>query len=273
MSNSQAASANHGEEVEEAEKEEIVALMNRIRDHDANRAFVDWDSLRRVVQAFVINGEELTTLISAPDTHPGLLRIIFSQERVAERDVYFDELYRRLHNFLAILATLTDNARALVNKYQRTDFHLEYKNRVSELAHLPVAVFLKDFRNYLVHSRVPPLSMNVSLQRAESDLQTPSFSITLDAQRLLEWDSWKMDSKSFLRTRKEVVLIDCVTEYTEQITELYNWMLPCYEILHAGQITELHALQDRARKLLGFEDAPATDSHYTAAGRNPDPHQ
>lgn len=242
---------------DEADGQTILGLMNQLREHVVTRTSADWESLGRVVRAFATNYSELSILITAPDENPGLLLSIFDQSNEAERESYFDELYRCLHNFLAILATLIDNARVLAKKYEGTEFESEYQKLVLDLALLPEAAFLKDFRNYLVHRSVPPLAMNVSMGRegTESGLQSVSFSITLNSKRLLEWDRWKKESRQFLQAREKVVLIDCVTDYNEQIMALYSWMFPHYEVLHAREIDEYRALQDRLRELLDIKDA------------------
>lgn len=128
MHNDLGPSANHREE---ARARTIAALFDQIRDHDATRSRAEWEAISLVVQAFVRNGPELTELISEPDRDPSLLLNILAQGNETEREFYFVELYRHLHNYLSILATLIDNARVHVKKYQGTEFEVEYQNRVS----------------------------------------------------------------------------------------------------------------------------------------------
>lgn len=227
----------------------IQALTERISNHSASRALSDWKSLQRVIQAYVTNAEELSMLIAAPEADARLLIALVSQDQEGgARQRYYDGLFRCLHNYLSILATLIDHARNLMRRYKGTDYYTEYELRKDTFSRLPMASFLKDLRNYLLHYEMVPLAIAISLQPVVTNA---NFRETLDSQRLLAWDSWKKESRSYLEAHDEIVLHDCVAEYTEQVVQLYEWAFLQYDDLHADDIADAQQLQAELQDLLG----------------------
>lgn len=227
----------------------IEALTEQIAAHRASRALSNWTSLQRVIQAYVTNGEELSMLIAAPESDPGILIALIQQDQKGGvRQRYYDELFRCLHNYVAILATLIDHARKLMRRYEGTDYYSQYDSRRDTFARLPIASFLRDLRNYLLHYGMVPLSIAFSFHRTAPNA---AFRVTLDSQELLEWNRWKKDSKSYLEAHNEIVLLDCVAEYTEQVVQLYEWAFSQYDILHADDLADVRRLQTELKELLG----------------------
>lgn len=227
----------------------IGELNQQIALHRAVRSRSDWDSLRRVRQAYVTNSQHLSNVLANPDSDSTILTALISEDQEGGfRQMYYDELFRSLHNYLAMITTSTDHARNLMKRYELTDFYVQYKDRVALLANLPLASFLKGLRNYLTHHDVPPLVMAFRVHRPESG---PVFQVTLDSEKLLEWKGWKERAKLFLRSNNEIVLLDCVTEYTEQVSYLYDWISSQYETLHADDLYDVRRLQAELKDLLG----------------------
>ncbi len=136
-----------------------------------------------------------------------------------------------------------------MRRYKGTHYYTEYELRKDAFSRLPMATFLRDLRNYLLHYEMVPLSIAISIQPTATNA---IFRVTLDSQKLLEWDRWKKESRSYLEAHNEIVLLNCVEEYTQQVIQLYEWAFLQYDILHADEIADAQRLQAELQDLLGL---------------------
>ena len=179
------------------------------------------------------------------------LEIMREEQQTRSRENYMDELFRFLLNYTASASALVDHSRNLMRDYSRSQFYFAYQNRVALLSNLGVARFVQDLRNYLLHHRVPPISVNLHFTSTPNDL---SFTVTLNRDRMLQWGKWKPQSKSDIRGHEEIVLRQSVEEYTAAISELYNWLFTQFSIVHAEDLSDVERLKAEARELLGWPD-------------------
>src|SRR5215216_1579061 len=89
-------------------------LAKMISEHKGEHALGDWESLQRVYHAYLVNKEELFELINLPNDNPEFgVSLVGMSTREEVMPVFFQELFRRLHNYLAIVTTLIDHTRNL----------------------------------------------------------------------------------------------------------------------------------------------------------------
>lgn len=212
---------------------------------------MDWRSLGRVYKAYGKNSDELLSLIAAPSVMPELAIDLMAVDHEDRREQYFDELFRQLHNYLSVRNTLVDHSRRLMKHYSSMGFYQEYDGRKNKVGQLGVARFLQDLRNYLLHHRIPPLSIGLSIMgQADPDF---TFEVTLDTERLLETHEWKVDAEEYIRARDRIVLLECVEEINEKTSNLYDWLFAQFKVIHASDIEDIQPLQEEFYALLASE--------------------
>lgn len=229
-------------------RRQVEALTAQLAAHPYSRVYSDWRSLNRVLQAYVTNADLLTSQIAAPESDTNLvIRFMHEAHEGGYRQEYFDEVFRFLHNCLAILTTLIDHARNLMKQYAGTDFNLQYQNRVTTLSERPEASFLRDLRNYLLHVSMVPLSIDITIQRTDP---VSSFEVILISRTLLEWSRWKPASKCYLEAHAEILLRQCVEAYTEQNIDLYEWVFAQSAMVHAEDHDDYRRMQNELQGLM-----------------------
>src|SRR6266496_4224101 len=134
----------------------LSSLRDAISAHPGYKADLDWQALQRMHAILGGNFNELMNALDRPSSNPDLaLELIQNVRPPNVRTDFFLTLDRLLHNFLASVASLIDHTRNIVRHYQSTTFAGEYERRVGQLADAPLPSFMKDFRNYLLHYRLP----------------------------------------------------------------------------------------------------------------------
>lgn len=230
------------------QRHSVNALPAQLAAHPYAHIRSEWHSLNRVRQAYVTNADLLTDLIAAPESDSSMvIRFMSEAHQGGYQQWYFDEVFRCLHNYLAILATLIDHARNLMRRYDGTDFAFQYKSRVDILRERPEASFLRDLRNYLLHGSMVPLSIDITIQRTDP---VHSFKVILISRTLLEWNGWKPASKRYLEAHDEIVLRPCVEAYTEQNIALYEWAFSECEMVHAEDRDDYRRLRNELQGLM-----------------------
>lgn len=230
-----------------------------LRDHPARIAYQKWDALMVVVHAQRANRQWLTEFLDAPKDNEDFATAIITGHKSGITKVYFMEVFRLLHNYLATVASLIDHSRKLVRGYEDGDFASQYEQRVREITDAELGPTLKDLRNYLLHNAVPPISLTMALS---GDTQVHDFSVQLDTEELLRWGKWSSASKTYLGARQKLVIRDCVQEYASSIQSLHEWLFAQYSTLHRSEIEDQEKLQTELRtmlpkNLMGEQPAPS----------------
>ncbi len=226
----------------------ISDLLNRIANHRWTRAEIAWESLGRVYRAYQRNAVELLMVITDPQRDPDLALKIMSEDQAEHvRDLYYDELFRQLLNYLASISTLIDLSRNHMQPYQTSTFGSEYKNRTLTIKDLPVAAFIKRLRNYLLHHRFPPPGVSLILSDEPS---ASSFTVTLNRDTLLKGGGWNKEAKAYIRSKDPLILQEAVEEYATAIEGLYEWLFEQFTVVHQHDLIEVNRLKTEARELL-----------------------
>jgi hypothetical protein len=229
--------------------ERASELSGQLAAHRATQAHFKRTSLHRVFQAYVRNTAELLSVIVAPDRDPGLaIAIMEVEQKNRTRETYYDDLFRCLHNYLSILKTLVDHTRNFLKEYQGTGFAQEYESRKAQIAGVAVVIFLQKIRNYILHYRVPPFLITHSLK---GNPVVSSFRVTLNVETLLMWHDWSPAAKNFMKSHEEIDLLDCIKEYSNLISDLYEWFFRQLYVVHAVDIEEAKRLEQQFTRVMG----------------------
>jgi len=168
---------------------------------------------------------------------------------------YQKEVIRLLHNYLASAKSLVEHTRIFArDMYGETDFFKEYEGMIEEtFSKSPLARFIQDFRNYILHKGLPITSATLSF----SENNGMNSYIKVNIEELKKWEKWSAKSKEYLESlHLEINLEQIVTSYTEKVSSFYEWFGKRQEEIHSKEINELHKLQDEYKKLLeklGFD--------------------
>lgn len=164
-----------------------------------------------------------------------------------EYDPLEQKTYQLFLNFVASAKALIDHTRNIVESlYVRTDFHKEYKDKVSkELASIPIRVFVQDLRSYVLHNKFPFVSSQFKLQRvspigSSENLAVSTVELTLSKQQLLKWDSWTKPSKHYLEAQNDQIPLDTlIDEYYSLIDGFYLWLDKRQREMHESEYSWL----------------------------------
>ncbi|WP_454084712.1 hypothetical protein [Georgenia sp. Marseille-Q6866] len=249
-------------QTDEAWAADRAAQYARLQNHAGRIASNRWDSLQRVHKVLSANEAELLTLIASFETNPEVALEIISHGdgRQEARELYFDELLRRMHNYLSAVKMLVDHTRNLVKQYPGQPFVEEFRSKVTYLASRGRGPFLQKLRDYLVHYRIPPFGMTMKL------VGQPEFTVHLDREAALEFRDWPAIAKEFLREQPaEIPLAPLVRDYSQDLEELYSWLYNLFHELHAADVADYNAL------LVDFQGARNTPGHPDYKPPSPPP--
>lgn len=157
------------------------------------------------------------------------------------------EVMRLFHNFLASAKSLVDHTRAFVDdRYAGTAFKQGYEQKVqAELANDPLMKFIQDLRNYMLHRGLPSGSMSLTITRVpETNAHDLVTTVSIDREKLLEWDSWTKPSRTFLAAAdKQIKISDISIAYGDRILAFYEWFDRRLEKHHDADISAFEKLQ------------------------------
>lgn len=209
---------------------------------------------------FVMNSQELSEITSRVNDPDEGLRLMSVANREAGEQMH-REVARRLHNFVASALMLVDHTRSFIRRhYDGTLISNRYQERVSsEFARDPLAQFVQNLRNYMLHSGLPPSEMYLNLEAIPGAPGGATFTagIRIRAPQLAVWDNWSSPARSFIERAGEFIDIRSFSEaYTEKVVSLHRWLHAELDQHHREDLDELLALHVAVNRDLHVE-APA----------------
>lgn len=178
-------------------------------------------------------------MVGRAELHRDYLHALLTN-RDHEREVFFTNLFRTLHNYLAMMVTLVDHARAHMEFYGDTDFAEEQKRRNDDVRQRISGKLLRDLRNYMLHRSVPP--MEFSAHWSKDSPEADHIAVQLNSEKLLEWSKWSADSKRYLRSVKTLNVGETVADYSRAVSDYYRWFFEQYGVLHGDEIADRNRL-------------------------------
>ncbi len=152
-------------------------------------------------------------------------------------DVYFKEVNRRLHNFVASAKMLVDHTRIIARElYEETTFWNEYDLQIeTRFKSNQVVQFVHDLRNYTLHYKLPTPRARIRFTQGE-DFDT---SLRLDMNALQRWNGWSSTARRFFREMgDDEELFKIVNSYTEAVTGFHDWFYNKQIELHQKDFKE-----------------------------------
>jgi hypothetical protein len=166
------------------------------------------------------------------------------------------EILCLFHNFLAGAKTLIDHSRNFIDDcYGDHEFSKEYSSKVNQIfAKDPLARFVQDLRNYIVHKGIPLTTMTLSLKPGVEI----KHSICLDVEALRKWDKWENPSQTYLKALGNSLSFRVLSsEYGKKVSEFYKWFEKRLNEIHASDLAQLEALQKKFESITSMPVKPS----------------
>lgn len=170
-------------------------LLDLINAHPGKRILDALHAYGATTDVLAGNARQLRTLIQSLEDPADPLEIGPMGER-AKLQRLFGEVFRLFHNFLSSVKTLIDHTRNLVNEDFVTEAHRsEYEASVQqEFASDPLARFMQDFRNHVLHHAVPKIELTHRFLPEPRQIE-----LNIDATAMLASARWTVTARSYLQ--------------------------------------------------------------------------
>jgi hypothetical protein len=124
-----------------------------------------------------------------------------------------------------------------------------YQDRVDRVAVDPMAMFLQDLRDCVLHVHLPDLQAHFRWHRDTG----MDLSVSLDRDVLLSsWDRWSEPAREFLGAAPPRISVrQPVVDYAHVADELHRFLWDAVLEVHAAELEERNALIDELAHLLG----------------------
>lgn len=171
-----------------------LALLDLINAHPGKRILDALHAYRATADVLAGNARQLRKLTQSLEDPADPLEIGPMGER-AKLQRLFGEVFRLFHNFLSSVKTLIDHTRNLVNEEFVTKAHRsEYEASIrQEFASDPLARFMQDFRNYVLHHAVPKIELTQHFFPEPRHIE-----LNIDATAMLASPRWTVAARSYL---------------------------------------------------------------------------
>lgn len=162
---------------------------------------------------------------------------------------YQREITRFLHNYIASALSLTDHARNHYRElYSDNNLFPDYQDEINKrFVNNPLAVFIKDLRQYFQHYQMPAVSSRLVYQK-----DAPDFEITLllPIKEMLKFSGWHLLSKKFLAEQTDDInLLALINDYHKLIENFYNWFIDRQMDIHKNDIKKVDEHKNKIRGL------------------------
>lgn len=170
---------------------------------------------------FIYNYIELKSKFVEMNKPENIVRF-WDVTKLEEHYKFRHEIIRLLHNYLAAAMSLKDHTNLYAKElYFEIDFFQEYKAQIQErFTDIPVAKFVQDLRNYIIHKGLPFSMSSFHYDRKSGTHIT----VNLELEKLKDWDNWTNSSKTYLNSLSEDFSIETfIREYVFIVSDFHNW--------------------------------------------------
>ncbi len=233
--------------MERAERREQLKTMPGWKIHWACSNFVS------CFEIFRGNSNELLSFLQNP---PSFSFQFLPDVQARIQKIEFDTaVLRLLHNYVASASTLIDHCRRLKTKFLTLDSQNKYDEQIKEIFADPRIEFIKDLRNFMLHCDLLGICNRVNLNDG-------SWRVTLLPEKLLQWENWKSEVKTYLRSlheQKDNILLCEIVEYYNQRTIIFTkWFLNEIVSSNYNDLEDVYKINDEILKAV-HEDGFVTD--------------
>jgi hypothetical protein len=163
---------------------------------------------------------------------------------------YQREITRFLHNYIASALSLTDHARNHYRElYSGNDLFPEYQVEIKRrFADNPLAVFIKDLRQYFQHYKMPGVSSRLVYKKDAPDFE---MTLLLPKKEMMKFSGWNSLSKKYLEEQlDDINLLALINEYHQLIENFYSWFIDMQMNIHK---TDIEKVEEHKKKIRGLE--------------------
>lgn len=156
------------------------------------------------------------------------------------------ETKRLVHNYLASAMSLVDHTRIYIKYFHGENELKSYKDNVQTVfAQSPLSSFIKDFRQYIQHFRLPEMTFQQKAYSIKSNI-----TLRISTAELLKFSGWKTESKKFLRTKHPSFdLFEVLNTYQEKVATFYIWLFKEQSDHFVSEFLELSSLEKKLQDL------------------------
>ena len=181
---------------------------------------------------------------------------------------YQHEITRFLHNYIASALSLTDHARNHYRElYSSNNLFPEYQDEINKrFVNNPLAVFIKDLRQYFQHFQMPGVSSRLVFEKDAPDFK---MTLLLPTKGMMKFSGWNSLSKTFLSEQPDDIdLLALINDYHKLIEDFYNWFIGRQLEIHKADIEKVESLKNKIRNLeisqflMQFIKQPKTVSEF-----------
>jgi hypothetical protein len=243
-------------------KQQRLEVERRISEHPAYQEYRLGLAFQRSINAvFVQNWRELLSLLEQASTDPKLaLELIQNVRPPVVRDKFQAVTTQRLHNYVAGTMTLVEHSRRIM-RGRAGQIADDFAKRKIALLRNPEVAFIQDLRNFLLHRALPFFAHSLSLDKLNTPEQTMTSEVELNVAELLEWDKWSSQSRQYLQSLDEVVVLrPLIRRHGQLVVGINGWLHD--ELGHANEeaLTEVNRLVvERNALVMGSDIATAEE--------------
>jgi hypothetical protein len=149
------------------------------------------------ISQYVLNSN-FAELIASPEQFAADPRLLGVAARPAQQALLLD-FVRRLHNYVAAVKTLVDHTRAFrLRNVPEEPLATEDEQRVVAFREKPVVRFLQEFRNPVMHSQLPRVSLTTTFRDGALRQQ-----LTIEVADALGMHEWSGQAKRYIDEARE----------------------------------------------------------------------
>lgn len=155
------------------------------------------------------------------------------------------ETKRLMHNYLASAISLIDHTRIHITNIHKEKKFLDYQPMVKKtFIENPHCVFIKDFRQYLQHYKLPDISFQANALSLK-----PKWSIKISTSELEKFSGWKKDSKIFIKSKyPRLDLLEVTDNYQKIVNDFYKWLIKNQKEIFSDELNQLEELKIEIKK-------------------------
>lgn len=174
--------------------DKLTEMHEQLDQHPGTKYRELISDLARAKQILDDNYSELLSSLDHFEQNPGS----FASSGLDIQDALLD-FTRKLHNYLASCLTLRDHTYRVKQKLEKEDLDEQYSEKLQSTGFAMWSDFIGDLRNYVQHRRIPVTTGDLETSLRAGETAKRSSKILIEKSQLLEWGSWKENSRNVLK--------------------------------------------------------------------------
>lgn len=162
---------------------------------------------------------------------------------------YQKEITRFLHNYIASALSLTDHARNHYRElYSKNNLFPDYQAEIDKrFVNNPLAIFIKDLRQYFQHYKMPGVSSRLNFTKGAPDFV---IKLLLPTKEMMKFSGWNSLSKKFLGDQMDDIdLLALINDYHQLIENFYRWFIDRQMEIHKDDLKKVNEHKNKIRGL------------------------